>query len=88
MGEREDDDGNATSLVQWLARAELATVYAADGSIVVTPPPAKNPNRWLGWNPVTFRVPLLHPDRVLEKLLPAARLLFSRGGLAVNVIEC
>ncbi len=40
--------------------------------------------RWS--NPLSVRVPLYDPDRLLERMLPLIRLVFSRGGLALWLV--
>jgi putative peptide zinc metalloprotease protein len=70
----------ATALVQWLVQSQLVTSAGMSEAPAVGPRSSGKPGL-LKYNPLSFRIPLLHPDRLIEKIFPAARWLFSSSAV-------
>ncbi|MGD9127079.1 MAG: efflux RND transporter periplasmic adaptor subunit, partial [Planctomycetia bacterium] len=69
----------ATSVCNWLIDNGLVHTFGVAGlnePELSLPKTAEAPS-WAGWNPLIYRVPLLHPDRFFEKMAPYVGWLFT-----------
>jgi putative peptide zinc metalloprotease protein len=87
LGEDAFSEDDAMAIVRWLIDCGLA--YPSGAARRESPAGAtgrrKRPH---GFNPLSIRIPLLHPDRVFQRLLPWSGWLFARPMWIVWAVLC
>ncbi len=76
---------DAASVCKWLIDAELATTTESSSPdrLSNTAHSAARRRLWQQWNPVVVRLPLVRPDRFLEKLTPWLSWLYTVPAMVV-----
>ncbi len=77
--------GDALALSRWLVQHDLAHVegQVSHGGAASVSQAAGQPRGWLRFNLLMLRLPLLHPDRLLDTITPYLSWLFSAAAFVV-----
>lgn len=89
QGEQALTQDEVIEMLSRLYMAEVLTTDApAEAAELLDRQTRQKRAEWLGRikNPLAIKIPLFDPDRLLERLLPVGRLLFSRAGAALWLV--